>query len=89
MAAQIRLIETWKALNTKTSLSHLFKKLDSSTRAIAHNKTKTTPHSHIKESSFVYPNICLWNKAPISVADATTESQARTARETFVKTLLT
>ena len=87
MAAQIRLIETWKALNTENSLSHLFKKFDSSTRASAHNKLKTTPHSQIKESSFLYPSICLWNRAPTTVTDAPTESQARTAIETFVKTL--
>ena len=66
---------------------NLCKKLESSTRASSHNRLKTIPHSQIKDSSFLYPSICLWNQAPNAVTDATTESQARTAIGKFVKTL--
>ena len=54
MAAQARLIETWRALDTE-SVSHLFKKFESSTRASAHNRLKSTPQNQIKESGFLFP----------------------------------
>ena len=89
MASEARLIETWKAVKGETSLSHLFEKFDRTTRGSSESRLKTVPHSKIRESSFLYPSIKLWNKAPAKVTDAKTIGQARAAIKEFVKTLPT
>lgn len=88
-AAQARLIETWKAVKCETSLSHLFEKFHRSTRGSTESKLKTLPYSKIRENSFLYPSIKLWNKAQAKVTDAKTIGQARVAIKEFVKTLPT
>ena len=87
LAAEVRLVEVWKALNNKNSLSGLFERVGGSTRASGNNSVKVATNSKIKECSFLYPSARLWNMAPKSVVNAATESQARKAIRTFVKTL--
>ena len=41
----------------------------------------------MRENSFIYPSIKLWNSAPPEVTIAETESKARIATRNFVKTL--
>ena len=87
LAAEVRLVEVWKALNNKNSLSGLFERVGGSTRASGNNSVKVATNSKTKECSFLYPSARLWNMAPKSVVIAATESQARKAIRTFVKTL--
>ena len=83
LAAEVRLLEVWKALNNKSSLSGLFENEESSSRACK-NKISS---SKIRESSFLYPSAKLWSMAPHAVVSAPTESMARKAIRSFVKTL--
>ena len=87
LAAEVRLVEAWKAIHQDSSLSGLFQRIDSSTRANSHNAVKIGLNSAIKESSFLHPSAKLWNMAPPTVVNAPTESQARKGIRAFVKTL--
>ena len=87
MAAEVRLIEVWKALNLDTSLSKLFEKVQGTTRAASQNRIKQGTYSKLRESSFLYPSCKLWNRAPMSVVEAKSESDARKQIRSFVKGL--
>ena len=87
LVAEVRLVEVWKALNTKNSLSGLFEKVEGTTRAAQNNKIKVLKNSQLRENSFVYPTVKLWNSAPISVTQADSESKAKKGIRQFVKTL--
>ena len=57
------------------------------TRSAGLNKLKTDFKSKIRESSYSYPSIQIWNSAPSEVTTAATETKARTAIRNYVKTL--
>ena len=50
------------------------------------NKIKTVFKSKLRENSFVYPSVQLWNSAPSEITIETTESKAKKAIRHFVKT---
>ena len=90
MSCEIRLIEVWKSLNIDNyCLSELFEKVKSNRATRTQNKIrlKTGFSSRLRDSSFQYPSVQIWNAAPSSVTNATSESQARKAIREFVKTL--
>ena len=87
MAAEVRLIETWKALNLDSSLAGMFEKVQGRTRAANQNRVKLEKNCKLRENSFLYPSCKLWNRAPLSVVEAKSESHARKAIRAFVKSL--
>ena len=91
LACEIRLIEVWKALNNEDHcLSNFFEKATTNegrTRSAGTNKLKNHFKSKIRENSFTYPSIQLWNTAPDEVTTAATESSARNAIKEYVRTL--
>ena len=87
MAAEVRLIEVWKALHLGTSLTNLFERIQGNTRQASQSRLKLGKNSTLRESSFLQPSAKLWNLAPLNVVEAKTESRARTAIREFVKSL--
>ena len=91
LASEIRLIEVWKALNQEIHcLKNLFEKATANegiTRSAGLNKLKISFKSKIREDSFAFPSIQLWNSASPDVTTAESESKARTAIREYVKTL--
>ena len=91
LASEIRLVEVWKGLNIENyCLNNLFEKAESNqgrTRSAGLNKLKTCFKTKIRENSFAFPSIQLWNVAPADVTTAETEAKARKAIRSFVMTL--
>ena len=91
LSSEIRLLEVWKGLNLENyCLNELFEKAvtnQGNTRSAGLNKLKTCFKTKIRENSFTYPSIQLWNAAPPEVTTAETETKARKAIRKFVKTL--
>ena len=89
IAAEVRLIETWKSIHTNYCLSNVFEKRVSSyeTRAAGKNALEVEEKSRLRENSFQFPCTKLWNNAPQSITNAQTESFARKAIRDYVKTL--
>ena len=67
----------------------LFEKVSSKhqTRSEDKIRLKAGFKSRLRESSFHYPSVQVWNSAPTSVTKAQSESQARKAIRDYVKTL--
>ena len=83
-------MKVWKSLNLEDyCLKSLFQEVEREriTRSTGTRKLKMNFKTKIRENSFIYPSIKLWNSAPSEVTIAETESQARTAIRNFVKTL--
>ena len=90
LSCEIRLIEVWKSLNLDNyCLKDLFEVVQSTQQTRSSNKIrlKSGFKSRLRENSFQYPSVQLWNSAPSSVTSATTESSARSAIKIFVQTL--
>ena len=91
LSCEIRLIEVLKALNQENHcLNNLFEKATTNqgiTRSAGLNKLKIGFKSKLRENSFQYPSVQVWNSAPSDVTTAESESQARAAIRKFVKTL--
>ena len=90
LSCEIRLIEVWKSLNFDNyCLSDLFEKVVTAQQTRNSNKIrlKCGFKTKLRENSFQYPSVQIWNSAPISVTAAQTESAARSAIRTFVQTL--
>ena len=90
MSCEIRLVEVWKSLNLENyCLKELFEKITSSQTTRSENKIRLKANfkTRLRESSFHYPSVQVWNSAPSSVTKATSESQARKAIRDYVKTL--
>ena len=89
LACEVRLIETWKALNQEGyCLSEVFERTEStSINTRSSNKIKLKSHfkTRIRESSFQLPSVQLWNAAPTDVTEAKNESQARSAIRRYIK----
>ena len=91
LSAEIRLVEVWKGLNKENyCLSELFEKAESNngiTRSAGLNKLKTVFKSKIRENSFAFPSVQLWNSSPADITTETRESRVRKAIRNYVKTL--
>ena len=90
LACEQRLIQVWKSLNYEDYCLHdMFEATENqrNTRSTGTNKLKISFKTKLRESSFHYPSVLLWNSAPIEVTNAVSESQARTAIRKFVLTL--
>ena len=56
LVAEVRLVEVWKALNTKNTLSNLFEKVEGTTRASQNNKIKVVKKQPIERKQFCLPD---------------------------------
>ena len=90
LACETRLVEVWKSLNIDNyCLKDLFEKVEHNrfTRESQKIRLKSSFRSQLRENSFQYPSVQLWNSAPHDVTNAYTETKARTAIRAYVKTL--
>ena len=90
LACETRLIEVWKSLNLENyCLSNVFEKVEFSrfTRGSLKIRLKSSFKSQLRENSFQYPSVQLWNSAPQDVTSASTESEARAAIKAYVRKL--
>ena len=81
-------METWKALNVEDyCLKNIFERVQNirETRSSNQIRLKTFFKTKIRETSFQFPSVELWNNAPIEVTEAKSESQAKAAIRNFVK----
>ena len=86
MSCEVRLIEVWKSLNVENyCLKDIFEKIQS--RNENRIKLKSGFKSRLRENSFHYPSVQIWNAAPQTITHAKSESTARKAIRDFVKTL--
>ena len=82
----MRLIEVWKSLNVENyCLKDIFEKIQS--RNENRIRLKSGFKSRLRENSFHYPSVQIWNAAPQTITLAESESTARKAIRDFVKTL--
>ena len=90
LACETRLIEVWKSLNLEEyCLKDVFEKVEYSrfTRGSEKIRLKSNFRSQLRENSFQYPSVQLWNSAPQDITNASTESAARAAIRAYVQTL--
>ena len=90
LACETRLIEVWKSLNIDNyCLKDLFEKVEHHrfTRDSQKIRLKSSFKSQLRENSFQYPSVQLWNSAPLDVTNASTETKAKTAIRAYVKNL--
>ena len=68
-------------------IGDLFEKVENKPGLRSSNqiKLKTKFRSRLRENSFQYPSVQLWNTAPTEVTEAKTETKARTAIRKHVK----
>ena len=89
LACEVRLVEVWKALNEQDYCQkELFERVQPGkvkTRSAQQIRLKTNFRSRLRENSFQFPSVQLWNNAPPEVTEAITESKARTAIGEHVK----
>ena len=81
-------METWKALYIEDyCLNDIFERVHNSRDTRSSNKIrlKTFFKTKIREASFQYPSVELWNNAPIEVTEAKSESQAKAAIRNYVQ----
>ena len=91
MCCEIQLTEVWKSINIKNYyLENIFERVDSdqtNIRNTGKNRLKSNFKSRLRDNSFHYPSVRLWNLAPPEVTNAMTESAARAAIRQHVLTL--
>ena len=91
MSCETRLLEVWKSLNIENyCLQNIFERVDSdkiNVRNSGKNRLKSHFKSRLRENSFHFPSVRLWNSAPIEVTNAMTESSARAAIRKHVLSL--
>ena len=92
LACEVRLVETWKALNNENyCLRDIFERIENgphNTRSSNKIKLKSYFKTRIRESSFQLPSVQLWNAAPVEVTEASSESKARSEiRKHVLKTI--
>ena len=65
----------------------MFERVDSriSPRASNQMRLKSNFKTKIRETSFQFPSVQLWNSAPVEITEAQTETQARAAIRRYVK----
>ena len=82
LACEVRLLEVWKALNQdEYCLKDIFERVNNQVNTRSNNqvKLKASFKTRLRENSFQFPSVQLWNAAPSEVTEAKTESQARAA----------
>ena len=88
VACEVRLVETWKALNQENyCLSEVFERVENGTiNTRSSNKIKLKAHfkTRIRETSFQQPSVQLWNAAPREVTEANSEAKARSEIRKYV-----
>ena len=73
-------MEVWKGLNKENyCMNELFQSNYGNTRSAGLNKLKTVFKSKIRENSFAYLSVQLWNSAPADITTETSESRVRKA----------
>ena len=80
-------METWKALYLEDyCLKNIFERVQNTrdTRSSSKIKLRTFFKSKIREASFQYPSVELWNNAPIEVTEAKSESLSKAAIRNYV-----
>ena len=90
LACETRLIEVWKSLNIENyCLKDVFERVEFSrqTRGSQKIRLKSSFKTQLRENSFQYPSVQLWNSAPQEITNALTESKARAAIKAYVQTL--
>ena len=90
LAAEIRLMEVWKSLNLEDyCLKSLFQEVERerTTSSTGSRKLKMNFKTKIRESSFYYQSLRVWNSAPEDVTNPSNESQANSAIRRFVLSL--
>ena len=90
LAAEIRLMEVWKSLNLEDYCSKsLFQEVERerTTSSTGSRKLKMNFKTKIRESSFYYQSLRVWNSAPEDVTNPSNESQAKSAIRRFVLSL--
>ena len=88
LACEVGLLEVWKSMYKKDyCLTEIFEKVEGkpSLRSSNQIKLKTNFRSRLRENSFQYPSVQLWNTAPTEVTEAKTETKARTAIRKHVR----
>ena len=89
LACEVRLIEAWKALNQDDyCLKTIFEKVPErgiGTRSSNQIRLKTSLKSRLRENSFQYPSVQLWNASPPEITEASSEPKARAAIRKHVK----
>ena len=88
LACEVRLIEVWKALNTNEyCLKDIFERTEGKAglRSSTQVRLKTNFRSRLRDNSFHFPSVELWNNAPPEVTEASTEAQARAEIRKHVK----
>ena len=81
LASEVRLIEVWKALyQEEYCLKEIFERVpdkEIGTRSTNQIKLKSHFKSRLRENSFQFPSVQLWNAAPPEITEARSESKAR------------
>ena len=89
LACEVRLFETWKAIHQENyCLKDIFERVEASginTRSSNKIRLKSHFKSRLRDSSFQYPSVQLWNSAPSEITEARTEAAAKDAIRKFVK----
>ena len=88
LACEVRLVETWKAIYGKDyCLKDIFERTDSKEglRSANNVRLKTNFRSRMRETSFHFPSVELWNAAPPEVTEAKSEAKARVEIRKHVK----
>ena len=90
LACEQRLMQVWKSISNEDYCLHdMFKPRENQreTRSAGTKKLQINFRTKLREASFHFPSVRLWNSAPEEVTNAPTESQAKTAIRKFVLTL--
>ena len=92
--AQIKLTETWKALNSEANEHNLIQSMKlvkptgaRSSRAMSNGNLKETGVSTLAKSTFINDSTRLWNRAPNVIKNCTSLYSAKKEIKKFVKTL--
>ena len=89
LACEVRLMEVWKALYQEDyCLKEMFERVPAkqiNTRSTNKVRLQASFRSRIRENSFQFPSVQLWNAAPSEVTEADSESKARAAIRNHVK----
>ena len=82
-------MEVWKALNKEDyCLKDLFERVPYKgikTRSTNQVRLKTNFKTRLRENSFQFPSVQLWNAAPPEVTEASSENKARAEIRKHVK----
>ncbi len=91
LAAQVKLTEMWKAVNTETypiqMAAQSVSEVGMATRADHQGRLIEVGHSKITTQSFVGDASRVWNKAPLKIKEAKTIGSAKNAIKAYCKTI--